>query len=54
MGPRLERRIRQLRSDPNAIEQIAREELKMAKPGDVIYTLPPAPKESGPASPPEK
>lgn len=30
-------------ADPQAIERIARERLQMARPGDTIYLLPPAP-----------
>jgi cell division protein FtsB len=32
--------IERLKSDPDAIEHKAREELHYAKPGEVIYTLP--------------
>lgn len=32
-----------LKSDPNAIEHEAREQLHYARPGEVIYTLPPQP-----------
>jgi cell division protein FtsB len=33
--------VGRLKSDPNAIEHEAREQLHYAKPGEVIYTLPP-------------
>lgn len=33
--------IHRLRTDPEAIERIAREELQMARPGDTVYLLPP-------------
>ena len=36
--------IDRLKSDPAAIEHEAREKLHYAKPGEVIYTLPPEPK----------
>lgn len=35
--------IERLENDPNAIEHQAREELHYARPGEVIYTLPPEP-----------
>jgi cell division protein FtsB len=35
--------VEHLKSDPNAIEHEAREQLHYAKPGEVIYTLPPQP-----------
>jgi cell division protein FtsB len=38
---RLRQRIEHLKSDPQAIEHEAREKLHYAKPGEVIYTLPP-------------
>ncbi len=37
---RLSRQVKALGSDPQAIERIAREEMKLARPGDVIYLLP--------------
>lgn len=36
----LERQIKALRSDPKAIERLAREQMRMARPGEIIYTLP--------------
>jgi cell division protein FtsB len=36
----LERRIEALKSDPKAIERIARDQMHMARPGERIYTLP--------------
>ena len=36
----LEKRIRELKSDPNAIEKIAREELMMARPEDKVILTP--------------
>jgi cell division protein FtsB len=37
---RLAKRIESLKSDPNAIEKEAREQLRYARPGEVVYTLP--------------
>jgi len=36
----LEQQIKGLKSDPKAIEQLARDQMKMARPGEVIFTLP--------------
>ncbi len=36
----LEQRIKLLKSDPKAIEQLARERMKMVRPGEIIFTLP--------------
>ena len=36
----LERRVQALKNDPEAIEKEAREQLRYAKPGEVIYVLP--------------
>ena len=48
---RLEQGIQKLRNDPAAIERIAREEMKLARPGEIIFTLPvPPPRE--PRTPP--
>lgn len=41
---RLKVRVDRLKSDPDAIEHEAREKLHYAKPGEVIYALPPEPK----------
>lgn len=38
---RLQVEIESLKSDPQAIEREAREQLRYARPGEVIYTLPP-------------
>jgi cell division protein FtsB len=32
--------IQALRSDPNAIEKLAREELKLVKPGEIVLVTP--------------
>jgi cell division protein FtsB len=44
----LNQAIRDLRSDPRAIEELARERLRLARPGEVIITLPRA---ESPAAP---
>ena len=36
----MERQIKALRSDPQAIERLAREQMRMARPGEIIYALP--------------
>lgn len=37
---KLESEIKALKSDPKAIEKLAREQMKLAKPGELIYVLP--------------
>jgi cell division protein FtsB len=37
---RLNQRIKALKSDPAAIEKEAREQLRYARPGEVVYSLP--------------
>jgi cell division protein FtsB len=47
---RLENQVKGLRSDPKLIEQIARDELGLARPGEIIIKVPapgPAPHTSG-------
>jgi cell division protein FtsB len=47
----LERRIERLRNDPSTRERLAREELGMVRPGDVVIVLPadrPAPAAAAP------
>lgn len=39
---RLDREVNRLRNDPAAIERVAREEMKLARPGEIIYYTPPA------------
>jgi cell division protein FtsB len=39
---RLHGRIRQLRNDPDTLERLAREELGLVKPGDMVLVLPEA------------
>jgi cell division protein FtsB len=36
----LEHQNSRLESDPKAIERLAREQLRLARPGEIIYTLP--------------
>jgi cell division protein FtsB len=38
----LTRRIQNLRSDPGTIEKLAREQLSLGRPGDLVVTLPPS------------
>ncbi|MGH9357776.1 MAG: FtsB family cell division protein [Terriglobia bacterium] len=45
----LEKDVQGLKSDPATIERYAREELHMARPGELIYMLPPQPSKSGSA-----
>lgn len=40
----LDLRLRRLQSDPAALERLAREDLRMARPGDVIILLPDEPR----------
>ncbi len=46
----LEGEVKDLRTDPQTIEKIAREELGQARPGEIIIKLPAPPNESGPAA----
>jgi cell division protein FtsB len=46
---RLRQHVDHLKNDPDAIEHEAREKLHYARPGEVIYSLPPDPKQE-PAS----
>jgi cell division protein FtsL len=49
----LEDSVRSLKSDPQTIERIAREEMGLARPGEYIFKIAPRTGEpSGPASPP--
>lgn len=43
----LEQRVARLRDDPATIEQLAREELMMARPGEVVIVLPQEPAAAG-------
>lgn len=44
--------VHALRTDPEAIERIAREEMGLAKPGELIFKLPPKP--AAPSKPPQQ
>jgi len=46
---RISQRVRELKSDPRAIEREAREQLKYARPGEVVY-ISPEPKSQRPAT----
>ncbi|HEX8927023.1 MAG TPA: septum formation initiator family protein [Terriglobales bacterium] len=37
---RVQQQINSLKSDPKAIERVAREQLRYAKPGEIIYVMP--------------
>jgi cell division protein FtsB len=50
---RLDAEIRGLKSDPKAIEREAREQLRYAKPGEVIYLLPEEPGQHSPQAAPQ-
>lgn len=45
---RLNHSVKELKSDPKAIEKEAREQLRYARPGEVVYVMPdPAPAKPG-------
>jgi cell division protein FtsB len=46
----LEARVERLREDPATVEQLAREELLMARPGEVVILLPAGPPAGAPES----
>lgn len=46
---RLKQHVDRLKGDPDAIEHEAREKLHYARPGEVIYSLPPDPHKDAPA-----
>ena len=46
----LQEHIQSLKSDPKAIEKEAREQLRYAKPGEVVYTVPAPPPQPAPAT----
>src|SRR5579862_4122411 len=39
--------VQALRSDPKAVERIAREEMGLARPGEMIFKIPDSPQNSG-------
>lgn len=51
---RLAAEVEKLKNDPRAIERVAREELKMARPGEKIVTLPPEKPPASDSQAPEK
>lgn len=48
----LQERVKSLKSDPEAIERIAREQMGLARPGEYIFKIPPASK-NAPTAPPD-
>lgn len=40
---RLSGRVDALQNDPREVERVARQEMKLARPGEVIFVLPPPP-----------
>ena len=48
---RLEDEVKALRQDPVAIERLAREQMRMARPGETIYTFPGRRYQSPPPAP---
>ncbi len=42
--------VQALRSDPKAVERIAREEMGLARPGEMIFKIPDSPQNSGDAA----
>ncbi|MCB1054634.1 MAG: septum formation initiator family protein [Acidobacteria bacterium] len=49
----LEQRIHRLQDDPNTLERLAREDLGLVEPGDVVIVLPKEPDTAG-ATPPDE
>jgi cell division protein FtsB len=47
----LQDNVKALKSDPQAIERIAREEMGLARPGEYIFKIPPKTELSGSATP---
>ena len=47
----LEQRVKALKTDPQAIERIAREEMGLARPGEYIFKIPPKAGDASTASP---
>jgi cell division protein FtsB len=46
----LEAKVKALKTDPQAIERIAREEMGLARPGEYIFKLPPKPGDASAAA----
>lgn len=51
---RYEQQIKALKTDPKAIEKAAREELRYARPGEVVYVVPSPTREHPPTKTAEK
>ena len=52
---KLQDRVKSLKTDPAAIEKIAREEMGLARPGEYIFKIPPKPGDSpAPATQPNE
>jgi len=47
----LEEKVKALKTDPKAIERIAREEMGLARPGEYIFKIPPKPGDASAAPP---
>jgi cell division protein FtsB len=47
---KLQERVQSLKSDPKTIEKEAREQLRYARPGEIIYTTPAPPPPQPPAN----
>ena len=45
----LDKRIKALQSDPKAIERVAREQMRLVRPGEIIYNLPEKDQKTGQA-----
>jgi cell division protein FtsB len=48
---KLQDRVKSLKSDPSAIERIAREEMGLARPGEYIFKIQPKPGEAADSAP---
>lgn len=49
----LQQRIQNLKTDPSAVEKIARDRMGLARPGELIFSLPAAKSDPKPAAPPQ-
>jgi cell division protein FtsB len=47
----LETRVKSLKTDPSAVERIAREQMGLARPGEYIFKVPPKSADAGASSP---
>jgi len=48
----LNKQVQALRTDPKAVERIAREEMGLARPGEMIFKIPDGSQDSAPAKKP--